>query len=316
MFSPKVILVTGASSGLGRVTAELLARQGYRVFGTSRQPNRAAAGDFTMLSLDVRSADSIETCIRAVREQAGRLDVLINNAGYIGPAAAGEEISPAQLKALFETNFFGVVRMVNAALPLMRQQGGGQIINISSAAGLVAAPPFFGAYTASKHALEGYTEALRYEVKPFGIRVSLVEPGYLKTAIEQTIEAPAYPLAAYAAVREHVTALDRAALQCGRDPDRAARVVLELIQNPWPPLRRPVGLDAVNVVALKRFFPQQVLEGVISWLFLRRNPTKPGLSLGVRRFFLDSRAADGLARGMLFVLLGTLVAVLVRRWGR
>ena len=176
----RVVLVTGASSGVGQSTARLLTERGYRVLGTSRKA--AAGGDpsgVTMLPLDVRSDDSVAACLSAVSGLVDRIDILVNNAGY-ELAGALEEFSLDEVKAQFETNFFGVVRMVKAVLPLMRRQKNGQIINVSSLAGL-SAIPFLGIYSASKFALEGYTEALRLEVKPFNIRVSQIEPAFLRT---------------------------------------------------------------------------------------------------------------------------------------
>src|SRR5262245_34601449 len=180
MSDKKIVLITGASSGVGQSTARLLSQNGYKVFGTSRNPdNSEAIPTVDMLALDVQAGDSVETCVTAVKSEAGRIDVLVNNAAY-ELAGALEETSIDEAKAQFEINFFGVVRMVKAVLPSMRQQKGGQIINVSSLSGL-SSIPFMGIYSASKFALEGYTEALRMEVDPFNIHVSLVEAGFLKT---------------------------------------------------------------------------------------------------------------------------------------
>src|SRR5215510_11032124 len=165
MTDERVVLITGASSGVGRSTAGLLSQRGYRVFGTSRHPGAAGPTPAVeLLPLDVRADDSVRQCVEAVVNRTGRLDVLINNAGY-ELAGALEELSSEEARAQFETNFFGVVRMVNAALPLMRKQKHGHIVNVSSLTGLTAIP-FLGIYYASKFALEGYTEALRHEVRP------------------------------------------------------------------------------------------------------------------------------------------------------
>jgi NAD(P)-dependent dehydrogenase (short-subunit alcohol dehydrogenase family) len=288
----KVVLITGASSGIGLITARYLAQQGYCVFGTSRHPDQTRADGFTLLPLDVRLEESIQACLQTIIALAGRLDVLINNAGFIGPGAASEELSLTQVKALFETNFFGVMQMTNAVLPLFRRQGSGQIINLSSAAGLLTTPPFFGAYAASKHALEGYTEGLRYEVQPLRIRVSLVEPGYFKTAIVQTIETPDRPLDVYAARRQQATALDRLSLQAGRDPILVAHVIARIIRSRSPRLRYVVGLDAQVMTTAKRLLPFTFVERFITWLFLAGAERQPATSLtGLRRRFLDSRTA-------------------------
>jgi NAD(P)-dependent dehydrogenase (short-subunit alcohol dehydrogenase family) len=180
MSERKIVLVTGASSGIGQAIARLLAQKGFIVFGTSRNPSDGEKrSGIEVLPLEVRSEDSVQACVNAVLTKAGRLDILINNAGY-ELAGAIEDTSIAEAKSQFETNFFGVMRLVNAVLPLMRQQRSGQIINIGSIVGVVPVP-FLGAYSASKFAVEGYTEILRHEVRPLNIRVSLVEPGFIKT---------------------------------------------------------------------------------------------------------------------------------------
>jgi NAD(P)-dependent dehydrogenase (short-subunit alcohol dehydrogenase family) len=310
----QVVLITGASSGLGLVTAHYLAQQGYRVFGTSRHPTQAQADGVTLLPLDVRSAESIQTCLRMIIAQAGRLDVLINNAGFIGPGAASEELSIDQVKALFETNFFGVIQMTNAVLPYFRRQGGGRIINISSAAGQVSGPPFFSMYAASKHALEAYTEGLRYEVRRFNIHVSLIEPGYMKTAINQTIESPARSLEPYAATRQRVAEADRQCVELGRDPILVAERIAHVIHSPAPRLRYSVGLDSWFMIAAKRWLPFALFERGMSWLFLEG--TGPVFS-GWRRRFLDSQVADATWRRTWLIMgLGALLAIGVGIKGR
>src|SRR4030095_5092951 len=180
MSDQRVVLITGASSGVGQSTARLLVQRNYKVFGTSRNPGHAESiPAVEMLALDIRRDDSIAECVKTVFSRAGRLDVLVNNAGY-ELAGALEELSLNEAQSQFETNFFGVVRMIKAVLPLMRQQRHGQIINVGSLSGLTSIP-FLGIYSASKFAVEGFTEALRHEVKPFNIHVSLIEPTFLKT---------------------------------------------------------------------------------------------------------------------------------------
>ena len=165
----QTVLVTGASSGIGQVIAQLLTERGFTVYGTSRKPTG------TLIPLDVRSDESVRACV----DRVGTIDVLVNNAGYTLMGSA-EETSVDEAKAQLETNFFGVVRMVKAVLPAMRQARAGKIITIGSLAGITAIP--FGAfYTASKFALEGYTEALWHELRPFGIHVTLIEPGQVET---------------------------------------------------------------------------------------------------------------------------------------
>jgi NAD(P)-dependent dehydrogenase (short-subunit alcohol dehydrogenase family) len=175
----KVALVTGASSGIGRAIADRLAADGLRGFGTSRKGSTSDMGDVEMISLDVCSDESVRACIDTVLQRAGRIDVLVSNAGYLLSGAV-EEATIAEAKAQFETNFFGAFRVIKAVLPTMRAQGAGRVINVTSLAGVVPLP-FWGFYNASKFALEGLTETLRYELQPFGIRVSAIEAGSIKT---------------------------------------------------------------------------------------------------------------------------------------
>ena len=196
MSNQKVVLITGASSGVGQSTARVLSQKGYRVFGTSRNPDTVEAmPGVQIVSLDVRSDESVAACMKAVTNESGRIDVLVNNAAY-ELAGALEETSIKEAKDQFETNFFGVVRMVKAVLPLMRQQREGQIINVSSLSGL-SSIPFMGFYSASKFAVEGYTEALRLELQPFNIHVSLTEAGFLKTPMMNKRQVSAAQLKEY-----------------------------------------------------------------------------------------------------------------------
>ena len=175
----RVVLITGASKGLGRAAAELLSLRGCRVFGTSRHPQPDPSHGYEMLPLDVRSDESVQACVGEVLRRAGRIDVLVNNAGY-GLVGLIEETGVEQVREQFETNFFGVVRMTQTVLPVMRGQLAGRIINISSMAGIMGVPGE-GYYCATKFALEGFTETLYYEVEPFGIHACLVEPGFFAT---------------------------------------------------------------------------------------------------------------------------------------
>lgn len=176
----ETVVVTGASSGIGKMTAQLFAAQGYRVFGTSRNKLPDESG-VQMLELDVRDDSSVARCFVEIRGRAGGVDVLVNNAG-IWQVGLAEEMSLEDARAIFETNFFGVVRITTAALPGMRGRGSGRIINVGSLAAWVGEPGE-AFYSASKHALAGYTEALRHEVWHLGIHVSLVEPGSFRTNI-------------------------------------------------------------------------------------------------------------------------------------
>jgi NAD(P)-dependent dehydrogenase (short-subunit alcohol dehydrogenase family) len=259
MPDPRIVLVTGASSGVGQSTARLLAQRGFKVFGTSRNPAGAASiPAVEMLPLDVRADDSVRKCIDAVAHHGGRIDVLINNAGQ-ELAGALEELSSEEARAQFETNFFGVVRMVGAVLPLMRRQGRGHIITVSSLAGL-APIPFLGMYSATKFALEGYVEALRHEVKPFNVLVSLVEPGFLKTPMTNNRQLAANRIAEYEPWRRRALDAIRASEDKAPGPDIVAETVLEIVSSGRPRLRYLVGQQAKLVAGLRRFLPAGMYE--------------------------------------------------------
>jgi NAD(P)-dependent dehydrogenase (short-subunit alcohol dehydrogenase family) len=271
MADQKVVLITGASSGVGQSTARLLSQRGYTVIGTSR--NSASAEPVPaveMLPLDVRADDSVRACVDAVFSRVGRLDVLINNAGY-ELAGALEELSAEEARAQFDTNFFGVVRMVNAVLPFMRQQGRGHIINVSSLSGL-SAIPFLGIYSASKFALEGYTEALRHEVKPFNIHVSLTEAGFLRTPMMHHREIAARRLPEYDRWRGRALNAIRASEEKGPGPELVARTLVEIVSSPTTRLRHLIGHQAKSVARLRRLLPARLYEqGVRSTFSLDEN---------------------------------------------
>ncbi|NTU78616.1 MAG: SDR family NAD(P)-dependent oxidoreductase [Chloroflexales bacterium] len=277
-----VVLLTGASAGLGRATAELLAANGFRVFGTSRTPQPDPSRPYVMLPLDVRSDESVQACIQRLLAQAGRIDVLINNAGF-GLTGALEEASLDQVKGLFETNFFGAVRMVNAVLPTMRRQHGGSIVNISSIAG-IAASPFLGFYSASKHALEGYSEALRHEVKAFNIRVALIEPGFFPSDFVQATQGPDRTIAEYAAPGRRASAVIDHAVATGADPHDIARLILGVLRSRAPRLRHLVGADARLFALARRLEPEPLFEQQARWTFrLDDRPLVEALSAALLR---------------------------------
>lgn len=251
--SPKVVLITGASSGIGRATAALLAQGGYRVFGTSRQPATPTLDGFTLLPLDVTDDESVTRCLETVIARAGRLDVLINNAGTTLPGAV-EEIDVDAARALFETNFFGAVRMTRTALPALRAAHGA-VVNISSGFGLVGLP-FDAYYSASKHALEGWAESLRQEVAPLGVRVLLVEPGYFRSALNGVSRRAAPGLTIYQTPRDRAFALFDRSIREGGDPQQVARAIDHLLSLEHPPLRTPVGRDVTALALGKRLAPE------------------------------------------------------------
>ena len=218
-----------------------------------------------MLPLDVRSDASVQACVQAVVNRGGRLDVLINNAGY-ELAGALEETSSEEARAQFETNFFGVVRMVDAVLPLMRRQKRGRIINVSSLSGL-SAIPFLGIYSASKFALEGYTEALRHEVKPFNIHVSLTEAGFLKTPMMTHRQLAASRIAEYDHWRQRALDAIRAQEEKGPGPEAVAETLLEIVSSKTPRLRYLIGGQARSVARLRRFVPAGLYESGVRRTF-------------------------------------------------
>lgn len=275
MPQPKVVLITGASSGIGRETAALLARRGYWVFGTSRRPDavRLISG-VTLLPMDLTSSTSIQGCVDEVLARAGKIDILINNAGCTGPAAASEETPIDQVRAMFETNFFGVVELTNRVLPHLRQSGGA-IINISSLVGETSGPPYFGFYAASKHAVEGWTEALRYELAPLGIRVVLIAPGYIQSSLRESKQPPAQPIDSYQAARQKSLLLDQFAIHHGREPEQVAYTVLKVLNHPSPTLRYPVGSDSFWLSVFRRILPFKLIERFLTWLYLDWKPDQP-----------------------------------------
>lgn len=252
----QTVVVTGASSGIGAATARLFHAHGFTVFGTSRNCAACDRSEFAMLPLDVTSDGSVRECVERVLAQTGQIDVLINNAGYTLNGAA-EETSLAEAKEQFETNFFGVVRMTNAVLPHMRRAGSGRIINIGSLVGLLAVP--YGAfYCATKFALEAYSEALWYELQPFGIGVSLIEPGFVRTSIGSAGLVAAAQLSVYDGRRDRVIAAIKSGIEKGCSPENVSNTIFAAATSRKPRLRYPVGSDARWLPRLKKAVPWSI----------------------------------------------------------
>lgn len=257
----KVILVTGASRGIGLATARALMARGHTVFGTSRHPEKWAVG-VKLLPLEVTSDESALVCVEKVIRRAGRLDVLINNAG-VSLFGALEESSISEARALFETNFFGMMRLVNVALPIMRAQRDGQIINMSSIAGIIGVP-YLGIYAASKHALEGYTETLRYETRSLGIRVSLIQPGDIRTTIDEPDTARS--IDDYSAARTRVFADHTRSMREAPPPEIVAALIVKVVEARRPRLRYVVGRESY-VPLFKRLTPAWLAEPLVRRFF-------------------------------------------------
>lgn len=255
----KVAVVTGASSGIGEATAERLAKAGYKVFGTSRRGAQAGERSFEMLSLDVTSDESVEALVNEVLRSSGRIDVLVNNAGFGVAPAAAEESSMEQAQSIFDTNFFGTLRMTRAVLPHMRQQGGGRIINIGSVLGFLPAP-YAALYVATKHAIEGYSESLDHELRTRGIRVSVIEPAYTKTQFDANQLQADSKLDEYREARVFLAKKVPELVAAGDEPSVVAEVVLTAASATRPKVRYTAGGLASRLKLLRRFAPAAMVD--------------------------------------------------------
>lgn len=259
------VLITGASSGIGAAVAQLLHSNGFTVFGTTRSANPAKTNGFRMLRLEVDSEDSVRACVQEVLSHSGRLDAVVNNAGFALIGAA-EETSLAEAKEQFETNFFGVVRVTDAVLPAMRKAGSGRVINIGSLAGLMAIP-FTGFYCATKFALEAYTEASWYELRPFGIWVSLIEPGFVRTGMSRSSRIPAQLLQEYDPARTRTAAAVARSVEDGVAPELVAQTVLRAVRSRRPKLRYRVGAAARWLPRVRNAAPWNVFAAGVRRTF-------------------------------------------------
>lgn len=253
-----IALVTGASSGIGLVTAQALLRDGYRVFGTSRKPAPDTQDGISMLICDVTDDASVQAVVEEVLSRAGRIDLLVNNAG-IGLLGGAEESTVQQAKAVFDVNVFGTMRMTNAVLPAMRQQRKGRIVNLSSILGLIPAP-YNALYASTKHAIEGYSESLDHEVRTQGIHIVLVEPGVTRTSFEENIIRPDRPLAVYDRVRTDAEKLMREIVAKGDEPGVVARIVVRAANAASPKRRYTAGKAAGQVRFIRRFLPEAFVD--------------------------------------------------------
>ena len=271
MNTDRVILITGASSGMGRVTADYLASKGYKVYGVARSFKRLkerseqcdTSGSFEEIYMDVTDEQSIREVIDYIVKKDGKIDILFNNAG-MGIAGAIEDTSIEEAKQIFEINFFGMLRVCKQVLPIMREQKQGYIINTSSIMGVMGLP-FQGFYSATKYAIEGFTETLRYETKEFGIKAVLIEPGDFATGFTANRKRTGNSSnSIYSGKFEKNMDIIEKDENNGCNPIVFAKLVEGIINNPSPKVRYLVGYKVQKLaVKLKKILPQKTFEKMI-----------------------------------------------------
>ena len=259
----KVVLINGGSSGIGKSIGEYLTEKGFSVYGTSRNPERYTESKFPILQLDVKNIETIQQTITTIIKKEGRLDVVINNAGA-GITGAIEEIPESEIKANFDTNFFGPINVIKAVLPQMRKQQSGLIINITSIAGYMGLP-YRGIYSASKGALELLTEAFRMELKDFNIKMTNIAPGDFATNIAAgRYHTPLLEHSPYKKPYGNTLELMNAHVDSGFNPNIMAHAVLKVINTKNPKTHYKVGafMQKFSIV-LKRILPDSVYEKLL-----------------------------------------------------
>jgi NAD(P)-dependent dehydrogenase (short-subunit alcohol dehydrogenase family) len=266
-----IVLITGASSGIGKAAAKLLLAKGYKVYAGARRIDNLKELEYlgaTIMPLDVTVEDSLKKAVEIVIEGSGRLDILINNAGY-GAHGAIEDIPISEARRQFDVNLFGLARLTQLVLPIMRGQGSGKIVNISSIAGKISMP-FGGWYHATKHALEAYSDALRLEVGRFGIKVILIEPGPIKTEWDTVALANLSKYSGsspYAALADKLTNKFRAGYRKGAPgPEVVAETIFKAVRSCSPAARYPVPFQAKTVLFLKWLLPDRILDAAVNFL--------------------------------------------------
>ena len=259
----KVVLITGASSGIGKSTAELLSSKGFTVYGTSRKPKKSSVDGYSMVSLDVTDESSIQKAVQTILNKEGRIDVLINNAG-MGITGPIEDTPTDEMKKVFNTNFFGAIDVMKAVIPQMREQSSGYIINVTSIAGYMGLP-YRGIYSATKGALELTVEAIRMEVKEFGIEVTNVAPGDVATNIAAgRYHTPVFDDSAYKEKYQANLDLMDEHVDSGMDPMIMAKKIYQIIQTKKPKGHYKVGgfMEKFSIV-LKRILPDKMYEKLL-----------------------------------------------------
>ena len=276
MPDPQVVLITGCSTGIGRATAERLARAGHTVYATARRPESIEdlkESGCRTLALDVTSEESMSAAVAAVEEAEGGMGALVNNAGYSQNGAV-ETVPLADVRAQFETNVFGLLRMCQLVLPGMRRRGEGTIVNMSSMGGRLTLPGG-GIYHATKHAVEAISDAMRFEVSGFGVHVVVIEPGIIRSSFGETaagsVSAGDGPYAEFnAAVAEaNATASDGPLGKLGGEPDDVAKVIEAAIAARRPRSRYRVTASARVLLTQRRLLPDRAWDRVMSAAFRR-----------------------------------------------
>ena len=262
MNDQKVVIVTGSSSGIGLESALLLARNGYITYATMRSPEKDTSIKtavqkeglpIRVIQLDVTDDSSVKNAVDHIISEAGRIDVLVNNAGY-SLGGALEDLSMEEIKSQYETNLFGLIRVTQAVLPTMRKQRSGRILNISSGAGIFGFPGV-SAYVSTKFAVEGLSESIAYELEPFGIKVILIEPGFIKTnfanamVVAKKAQDPASP---YSELMQKIMASASELAKNASDAELVANIIVDAASNPNPRLRYLAGKDVESWAAGKK----------------------------------------------------------------
>ena len=277
MADQKVAIVTGSSSGIGYETALVLARNGFRTYATMRNLEKAnAISDVAKreklslhtIKLDVTDEKSVNDAIKTIKSDAGRIDVLVNNAGY-GLTGSLEDLSMSEIKAQYETNVFGLIRVTQAVLPIMREQKSGIIVNISSIGGKMAIP-LQSPYHGTKFAVEGLSESIAYELEPFGIKIVIIEPGAIKTnfdtgmVVAQKNQNPSSPY--YKSMQKLQSSIN-SVFKNGTPPAKVAEVILNAITTPNPNLRYTVGEDAALLAQKRKELPDSEFQKLVLEFF-------------------------------------------------
>jgi NADP-dependent 3-hydroxy acid dehydrogenase YdfG len=267
-----VVLITGASSGIGKATALMLAKEGYRVFAGARRVEKMEAmraANIEPIALDVTDGESVAEAVRTIMERAGRLDILVNNAGY-GLYGILEEVPHEEAQRQFDVNVFGLMTMTRAVLPVMRAQGGGRIINISSVAGKFVTP-VSGWYAASKHAVEALSDALRIEVAPFGVKVVLIEPGAIRTEFEDTavqqLESTRQ-MDVYSQMATKFKTLVQNNYRNAPGADVVAKTIVRAVHAANPRARYAFPMDSRMLILVRRLAGDRMIDRLLNRMFV------------------------------------------------